>query len=136
MKGALPPGFISSKQFPKVFAWIDRFKAAISHAKASAPKPTTLKGPEAVKLVAEGKYTDNNERVENDPLDLQKGQEVEVWPVDTGFKHHDRGKLVALNSNEISILARTRVGAGEVRIHHPRRNFRIRAVSGNQASKL
>ena len=136
MKGALPPNLISSKQYPKVYAWIDRFKAAISKAKTSAPKPTTLKGPEAVKFVAYSEYTDKNEEVESDPLGLHKGQEVEAWPVDTGFKHHDKGKLVALNSSEISILSRTKDGEGEVRIHHPRRNFRIRAVSGSQASKL
>ena len=136
LKGALPPTLISSKQYPKVFAWTDRFKAAISHAKTLVPKPTTLQGQEAVKFVTQAEYTDNNEQVDNDPLGLHKGQEVEVWPVDTGFKHHDRGKLVALTSNEVTIVTRTEKGDGEVRIHHPRRSFRIRAVGERPSCRL
>ena len=72
---------------------------------------------------------------DNDPLGLKKGQYVESWPIDSGFNHHDRGKLVSLTSNEVVLVSQSKVGGKEVRIHHPRWNFRIRAVS-EEGAKL
>lgn len=70
---------------------------------------------------------------DNDPLGLKKGQIVESWPTDSGFNHHDRGQLVSLTSKEVVLASQSKVGGKEVRIHHPRWNFRIRAVSGAKA---
>lgn len=64
---------------------------------------------------------------EHDPTGLRKGQEVEVWPTDTGFSRKDRGGLVGLNGQEIVIQGRTKEGEG-VRIHFPRHGFRVRGV--------
>ncbi|MCJ1401350.1 hypothetical protein MMC11_004562 [Xylographa trunciseda] len=136
LKGALPPSFISSKQFPKVFAWIDRFNKAIATAKASAPKPKTLKGADAVSFVIHAEFSEPDGQVVEDPLGLEKGQDVEVWPIDSGFKNHDRGVLSALSSREVVIVSPTKVDEKEVKIHHPRTNFRIRQVGGNTKSKL
>jgi hypothetical protein len=136
LKGALPPSFISAKQFPKVFAWIERFTKAVSSAKASAPKPTTLKGPEAIKFITQASFAEAEGEVEEDPLGLRKGQDVEVWPLDSGVKHHDRGRLVALNPKEVVIASSTEPQGREVRVHHPRRGFRIRALPGDGGSKL
>ena len=69
----------------------------------------------------------------NDPLGLKKGQDIESWPIDSGFNHHDRGKLVSLTSKEVVLASQSKVGGQEVRIHHPRWNFRIRAVSEERA---
>ena len=72
-----------------------------------------------------------------DPLGLKKGQDVESWPVDSGVKHHDRGKLVSLTSKEVVLASQSKVGGKEVRIHHPRWNYRIRAVGGEgEGAKL
>ncbi len=134
LKGALPPTLVSSDKFPKVYAWIDRFNEALAAAKGKAPKPTTLKGAEAVKFVTQADFAEPEGPVdENDPLGLKKGQDVESWPVDTGFKHHDRGKLVSLTSKEVVLASQSKVSGKEVRIHHPRWNFRTRAVSGEGA---
>ena len=70
---------------------------------------------------------------ENDPLGLKKGQDVESWPVDSGFSHHDRGRLVKLTEKEVVLAVQSKVGGKEVRVHHPRWNFRIRAVGGKGA---
>ncbi|SLM34818.1 Thioredoxin-like fold [Lasallia pustulata] len=78
IQGALPPTIISAKQYPKVFAWIDRFQTAVSAARSSAPKPTTLKGADAVAQITQAEFSDPEGQVdENDPLSLKKDQDVE-----------------------------------------------------------
>lgn len=135
MKGALPPSLISNEKFPKVYAWIDRFSKAVSSAKSSAPKPTTLKGAEAVKYVTQAKFSEPEGEIDaSDPLGLTKGQDVESWPIDSGFSHRDRGNLVSLTSKEVVLVSQSKVGGKGVRIHHPRWNFRVRAVSGGGAN--
>lgn len=136
LKGALPSSLISKEKFPKVYAWIDRFSKALSTAKSSASKPTTLKGAEAVRYVTQAEFFESEGEVDaNDPLGLKKGQDVESWPIDSGFNHHDRGVLVSLTSNEVVLASQSRIGGNEVRIHHPRWNYRTRAISGG-GSKL
>lgn len=134
LKGALPATLISSDMFPKVYAWMDRFDGAFAAAKSKAPKPTTLKGAEAVKYITQAAFAEPEGLVdEMDPLGLKKGQDVKSWPVDTGFRHHDRGRLVSLTAREVVLASQSKVGGKEVRIHHPRWNFRTRAVSGEGA---
>lgn len=126
---ALPPSSISAQHYPKVFSWIDRFTKAIADAKVAAPRPNTLQGPEAVQQIIRADFAEPAGRVEEDPLDLKKDQDVETWPIDSGSNHRDRGCLVGLNSEEVVVATRTAVEGREVRIHHPRSNFRIQAVA-------
>ena len=131
---SIPPTLVSREKYPKVYAWIDRFEKAIKTAQASAPKPITLKGADAVSHVAQAEFSEPEGEVDgNDPLGLKKGQDVESWPVDSGFKHHDRGRLVSLTTIEVVLAAQSKIGGKEIRIHHPRWNFRTRAVSGEGA---
>ena len=96
----------------------------------------TLKGADAVKFVTQADFAEPEGQVDDsDPLALKKGQDVEVWPIDTGFKHHDRGRLVALTLKESVVATQSKVGGKEVRIHHPRTNFRIQAAT-EAGSKL
>lgn len=133
MKVALPQNLFSPKQYPKVFAWVDRFSKAVAAAKQVAPKPTTLKGPEAAKRIVQADFADTVTLVdETDPLGLKAGQEVEVWPTDSGFKHRDRGRLVALTSQEVVIATPPKEGGNEIRVHHPRVGFRIQAIGGSK----
>ena len=131
LKGALPADLISAKQFPKVFAWIDRFNNAVSAAAKTAGKPKTIKGPEAVKQISSSDFAEKEGEVdENDPTSLKKGQEVEVWPIDSGFNYKDRGSLVALSTKEIVIESKTKDGE-KVRVHTPRHGFRLRGIGGS-----
>ncbi|MCJ1468581.1 hypothetical protein MMC07_007210 [Pseudocyphellaria aurata] len=131
LKGALPPSLISGEQFPKVYSWIDRFSKAISSAKASAPKPTTLRSAEAIKHILQADFAESEGQVdENDPVGLKKDQDVESWPIDTGSNHRDRGRLVALTSTEVVLASPSKVGGKEIHIHHPRTSFTIQAVGG------
>ena len=134
LKGALPPSLVSEAKFPKVYAWIDRFSKAVSSAKSSAPKPNTLKGPEAVRYIVQAEYSEREGDVDaSDPLGLKKGQDVESWPTDSGSRHHDRGKLVSLTWKEVVLASQSKTGGREIRTHHPRWNYRIRPVSGGEA---
>ncbi|KAJ9645675.1 hypothetical protein H2199_002714 [Coniosporium tulheliwenetii] len=122
---ALPPNVISEKQFPKVFAWINRFREALKSARASAPKPVTLKGPEAVNFINNAEFAEQAGRVdENDPLGLKPGAQVQVWPIDSGFSHKDQGQLVTLVPDEVTISKKTKEGK-EIHLHAPRWGFRI-----------
>lgn len=118
------PAFISKDVFPKTHAWVHRFKRAIADAGAKAPKPTTLDGHTAVERIlntAEGAAEGVVDTM--DPLGFKAGQLVEIFPIDNGFGHRDRGELVSLLVNEVCIR-----NAKGVLIHFPRWNFRIQAV--------
>ena len=96
----------------------------------------TLKGAEAVKHITQADFYEAEGEVDrDDPLQLEKGQDVESWPIDSGFKHHDRGRLVSLTPREVVLATQSKVGGKEIRVHHPRWNFRTRAVGG-EAAKL
>ena len=66
----------------------------------------------------------------NDPSGLKKGDVIEVWPIDTGFNHRDKGRLVKLDGAEVVIEGKT-VKGGAIRIHCPRHGFRVRKVGGD-----
>jgi glutathione S-transferase len=136
LNDALPKDLISEKQYPKVFGWMQRFNGAIKAAKAAAPKPTTLKGAEAASRVLGAKYAESEARIdEQDPTNLKHGEEVEIWPIDTGFRHRDRGLLVGINEEEIVLQLHPKPREQEIRLHFPRTNFRIQAVQAGE-SKL
>lgn len=128
LPGALPSNLISATQYPKVFAWIARFDAYTRAAAKKAGKPRTIKGPEAVAIIEKAGLAEESCGVdEMDPSGLRKGDEVEVWPTDSGVNHRDRGRLVGLNGREI--VVETRSGKVEgVRVHAPRHGFRVRRV--------
>jgi len=122
----MPASVVSEKQFPKVYAWIQRFWATLKAAKSAGPAPVSLKEPEAVKLIISSEVAEPNGGVdENDPLGFREGTEVEIYPTDSGFTHHDRGRLVTLTPKEVMVASRSRVGGREVRIHTPRTGFRV-----------
>ena len=116
LKGALSKDLISDKLYPKVFAWIARFNEALKAAKGTAPKPTALKGGAAAERILNASFADKELGVDpTDPLGLQQGTEVEVYPIDSGSNHHDRGRLIGLNEDEVvlSIQAKEK----ELRLH-------------------
>lgn len=132
MKGALPVDYISAHQFPKAFAWIDRFGKAVKAAATKAGKPKTLEGFEALDQISKSDYAEPESPVDaSDPTGLKKGQEIEVWPIDSGVNYRDRGRLVGLSGAEIVIESKTKNGQ-VVRVHTPRHGFRVRSV-GNVA---
>ena len=134
LRGALPPSSSSKESFQNVYAWVDRFSKAVSTAKSAAPKPTAYKGAEAVKYIVSAEYHESEGDVDaSDPPGLEKGQD-ESWPIDSGSRYHDRGKLVSLTSEEVVLASGSKVGGKEVRLHCPRCNYRITPVNAGGAN--
>ena len=137
----MPPNVVSAKLFPKVFAWIQRFRAAVNAAKSSAPKWVTMEGADAIRAVIHSNLAESKDTVDEiDPLQLQKGTEVEVYPTDWGSEHRDRGRLVSLTPDEVTVAAKSRTGDSELRVHAPRTGFRVteigRSASNGSSTKL
>jgi hypothetical protein len=81
-----------------------------------------------LKIIEAGVFAEPEGEVDgNDPSGLRKGDEIEVWPIDSGFSRKDRGRLVRLDSSEIVVESKTSNGK-DVRIHAPRHGFRVRKV--------
>ncbi|KAL8631956.1 hypothetical protein Q9189_002332 [Teloschistes chrysophthalmus] len=131
MQGALPPSLFGKERFPKIYAWLDRFDKAVKDSKQSAPKVTTLKGAEAIQYITQAEFAEPEGSVDaEDPLALEKGQYVESWPIDSGFRHRDSGQLVALTRQEVVLKTQAKIGHRDIHVHHPRTNFRIQPVGG------
>ena len=89
-------------------------------------KPERLSDEDAIRAILDSDFFEPEGHVdEGDPLKLQKRQLVEIWPVDSGFNHHDKGELVSIGVNEVVIESKPEVGDGVLRIHYPRTNIRI-----------
>jgi len=133
--GALPPDQISAALYPKVFSWIERFKEAVSSAERALSAPLTVDGEQASEMILassynelEGKFDEKDFVVQQ--LGLTKGQDVKIWPTDSGSRHKDLGRLVGIDSKELVI--ETQDGETVVRVHAPRHGFRVCAFNGNE----
>lgn len=131
MEGSIPDEYLSEKLFPKTYAWVHRFREAVTQAGSQAFQPTLLSGPEVYEKITtapEDKPLGASQGP--DPLGLDIGQMVEVWPTDYASNHHDRGRLVMLTINEVCIR-----NAQNILVHLPRWNYRVQAVE-EEASAL
>lgn len=124
MKGALPEELVSRTRYPQVFAWINRFDEALKSARAKAPKPTKLDGATAAKQIFESGFAEREGTIEcGEPLGLRKGDQVELFPTDSGMHNKDDGRLLSLTEDEIVVSL-----ANGLRLHTPRAGFRVRQV--------
>ena len=131
MQGALPADLISERHFPKVWSWVNRFRAAVKPAK----KPglcTRITGDVAVKHVLSQTLNagDGLTVVDDDPLELRKGDLVKVYPIDSGSRHKDEGTLVKLSPTEVVIKIEAQHGE-EVYFHTPRWGYRVQKLENN-----
>ena len=124
-------GYVSAERFPRVYAWVARFQAAVGAAKAGVVVKG-VDGEEAAAVLKGQKegvgYFEEEGVVDaSDPIvkvyGLEKGSRIEVWPTDSGAGHRDQGRLVSLDAEEV--VWETDVG---VRVHAPRHGFRVRLV--------
>lgn len=131
MDDALPNSIFSAKDFPKTYAWFERYKAAIAKAMKnmeSAGKVRSLEGDAAVKEISEGPFGERELTVDGrDPTGLKGGEKVHGYPTDTGFTRRDEGQLVGLTAQEVVISSKAATGA-EIRVHHPRWNFAVEKI--------
>ncbi|KUI60607.1 hypothetical protein VP1G_07767 [Cytospora mali] len=141
LPGALPPDQISKTQFPKVFAWIERFDQTVSEAKEKMGKVPNLSGEEAANAIVgsshfevqDGKVNESEPLV--NALGLKKGDGVVIFPLDSGSSHKDHGVLLSLDSKEVVFETMADMqGSPAIRVHAPRHGFRI--AREDQASRL
>ncbi|RMY76176.1 hypothetical protein D0863_02119 [Hortaea werneckii] len=126
-----PPEYFSEAIYPRVYGWRKRFKESVKAARTQAPKPVALKGQDAVQATLTADSSDQTPEVDlGDPLGLEQGTLVELYPTDGGgadpFK--DQGRLWRLDKNEVAISVQAPSGE-EVRIHAPRWHFRVKKAS-------
>lgn len=127
--GSCDEDVINSWRFPKVNAWVDRFKQAHSQAVEEHGKPDSISGEDAKTKILAADFTELEGNVDMcDPMKLSKGQMVEIRPTDFGSTHSDRGRLVSLCSREAVIAIQLKQGDGELRLHYPRTGFKITPV--------
>lgn len=141
LPGALPPDQISKTQYPKVFAWIERFERTVSAAAKKLGKTPSLSGDEAAKTIVGASHfeTEAGKVDESEPLvkalGLKKGDTVVVYPTDTGSSHKDSGALLSFDSNEVVFETKAAMqDSPSVRVHAPRHGFRV--FLEDQASRL
>ncbi|KAF2727440.1 hypothetical protein EJ04DRAFT_451316, partial [Polyplosphaeria fusca] len=93
--GSLPENAASVYHFPRVFAWMKRFRAALEKAKTWARKGMILKARDTDKAILSSEPTEPKGRVEQaNPWDLSKGAEVEMYGAIWGHRYRDGGLLV------------------------------------------
>lgn len=123
---------LGEHRYPRVHAWVDRFRKATMEAEQSNPGAGQIdEGAQAegfiVKRILDSNLTEKDAPVvdESDVLALKRGQRVSVAPVDFGFTHKDEGELIGLSKDEVVILSDVPGGQGQLRLHYPRINFKI-----------
>ncbi|UKZ72549.1 hypothetical protein TrVFT333_000180 [Trichoderma virens FT-333] len=127
----IPDEWIPKEAYPKVFAWMERFKDVVKKAQEELGELKTLTGEEAAQVVLGSEYHEAEGQVnEGDALvqhqGLKKGQLVQVWPTDTGVNHKELGELVSIDAKEVVVEAKADEG-GSVRVHAQRHGFAVAA---------
>lgn len=121
MQGSLPEEHFGEKDFPKTHAWIQRFMNEVKNAKDKSAKSTKLDGSAMSSQILHATSPTESVPFDNsDPLDLNPGDTVEVYPSDYGQAHKDRGTLIGLTASEVVIR-----NSKGLHLHFPRWNFRI-----------
>jgi glutathione S-transferase len=117
---------ISSELYPRTTAWVSRFRQYVEGLQERNGQPEILNNEDAIARILSSDYYEAEDAMDpKEPLKLSKGQLVEVWPSDSGSKHHDQGKLVSIGVKEVVIESVVPDGKGNLRLHFPRINFRI-----------
>jgi hypothetical protein len=124
----LPSDIISKEIFPRVFAWFEKYRAAVEEAKSDTSQPTPLDGPAAAEHIHRSGFGLRELSFDGkDPTGLKEGADVEIYPADWGTEYRDRGRLVGLAPDEVTIAVKTK-GNVELRIHAPRTGFKIKEI--------
>ena len=127
--GAYEAGVIDRENYPRVWEWMGRWENLVAIADGYTGRVERLSGEVAKEAVLGGAFGGKELEVDGkDPLGLKKGVEVEVWPVESGFNHRDRGRLVGLSKEEMVI--EKGLEGKKIRLHFPRIGFRVKEVNG------
>jgi hypothetical protein len=124
----VPKSTISVQIFPKTFAWLARYRAAVDAAKSASPKPMKLDGQGAADRLHRSELIQANAGFDHsDPTGLKEEIEVEIYAADWGSEHKDRGRLVGLTSDEVTVAVKSKRHV-EIQVHAPRNGFKIKEI--------
>ena len=133
MVDELEKDVINDEVFPKTFDYVSRFRKAMAAKEEQNGRPQELSAEDAIKRILASDFFEPEGSIDpGDPLRLKKGQKVEIFPIDSGFTHHDKGEVVSIGIKEVVILSKPNVGDGELRLHFPRVNFRILPLAASR----
>lgn len=129
MKGSLPEAHFNETIYPKVYAWVKRFGSIVAEKMNALPQPAAL-NHEAMttRTVGSSSPAEDTTFIGDDPLDLKRGDEVEVFPSDYGQMGKSIGSLIGLTTNEVVIR-----NSKGLHLHFPRWNFSIKKVAAKAA---
>ena len=123
----------TKENYPNVWAWLDRYKAFVSKVQEQDGRAPTISVDDTEQKILSSDFGEPEGQVDPlDPLQLKKGEYVEMFPTDSGMNHHDKGELVAIGLNEAVVKSEVPGGKGHLRIHYPRTNFKIQAVAAQK----
>lgn len=133
MDEGLPQEHFSEQRFPKVRAWMNRYRSILHQEQQKRGPVEDISGDEAAKLIKISPV--NVEEAGVNPIDpvakslgLSKGDLITIWTNDVPkVVEKDTGKLVALLSNEIVMDVTT--PGGTFRVYAPRNGFEIQKQS-------
>lgn len=140
--GALPKETFSASTYPRVYAWIARFKRAASEAQKALGRAERVSGKDALELITTSRWNEAPGSVDKGDSvalaeGLRAGDDVTVWPTDTGTSHKDTGSLVSVSSTEVVIETRAKDAASTVlRLHAPRHGFRVKKATAGTQTRL
>ena len=109
-----------SQNYPKTFAWRERYREACDTAKRKLSDPPVVEGPEAAKRIFGSDFREQKLLAdESDFAGVKKGADVEVWPIDDhiGRKTREIGELVNLTYQEAVIEKNIQNGETRARVH-------------------
>jgi glutathione S-transferase len=122
MRECLPEQNINDKIYPKVYAWVRRFMSVVEEKKKACAKPTTLDGASMkTRTLSAPSDQDDIGFITDDPLDLKRGDSVQIFPSDYGQIGVSTGTLTGLTTTEVVIS-----NSQGLHLHFPRWNFTIR----------
>ncbi|KAF1831803.1 glutathione S-transferase [Decorospora gaudefroyi] len=125
MTGSLPEECFGKARFPRVYAWVDRFVEHVETARRNLGQDVaSLDGQAVAERTLPAEAPEDFVFEKGDPLGIEKGELVEVFPSDYGQMGRSVGQLVGLDTGEVVIRNQERVY-----VHFPRWNFTVRKVA-------
>jgi hypothetical protein len=103
MKDSLPVEHFGAERYPKVYAWVARFVAETENKRKKLGKATKLNGKTMAERTLSASSREGVSFIDNDPLSLRKGDDVEVFPSDYGHMGRSTGALIGLATYEVVV---------------------------------
>ncbi|QDS77934.1 hypothetical protein FKW77_001204 [Venturia effusa] len=121
---------LNEHKYPKVFAWVERFREAYSESIKMMGSPQIVSSEVAIRNILTAEFTEaEGAFLADDPLHLEKDQIVEVGPAAFGGGRVDRGRLISLSVHGVVIEKAAPTGE-LLRLHFPRAGYQITMVEG------